>query len=51
MRSPTSDYKICVATFQPSQRDASIAPYRPTSSPAIKSAGMADIYRVLPERG
>ena len=52
MRSYASAYKMCVATFpKPSQPDGSIAPCRPTRSPATGSVGMADVIAFCPRGG
>ncbi len=49
MRSYASAYKMCVPTLpRPSQRDGSIAPCQPTSSPATESAAMGDVTGFCP---
>jgi hypothetical protein len=42
---------VCGDFPKPSQPDGSIAPSRPTRSPATGSVGIADVIGVLPERG
>src|SRR5580693_521311 len=52
MRAYASAYKMCVATLpKPSQPDGSIAPCRPTRSPATGSVGMADVIASAREGG
>ena len=52
MRSYASAYKMCVATLpKPSQPDGSIAPCRPTRSPATGSVGMAEVIASAREGG